>query len=217
MYLTRCGINRARRGTRRLLASPQRVHAAVMAAFPPSDTSDRVLWRIDTRDHRTDLLVVSCHRPDLTHLVEQAGWPTTQTWETREYSPFLDRLATGQRWAFRLTANPVRNLPSDEGRGQVKAHVTAAQQQEWFLRRTSQLGIQVPTSSLGVPEMVVRDRRTARFERREEAAGREVTVAMATFDGLLDVVAPDLLRQALTAGIGRAKAYGCGLLTLARP
>lgn len=217
MYLTRCGINPARRGARRLLASPQRVHAAVQAGFPPSDPNERILWRLDTGNDRSDLFIVSPDRPDLTHVVEQAGWPTTQTWEAREYSPFLDRLAAGQRWAFRLTANPVRSLPRDAGRGRVSAHVTVAQQQEWFLRRAQQLGIEVPASSLGVPELVVRDRRTARFERREATAGRQVTVVMATYEGVLDVIEPALLRQALTAGIGRAKAYGCGLLTLARP
>jgi CRISPR system Cascade subunit CasE len=79
-YLTRFDINTARRAARDLLGSPQRMHAAVLAAFPPgSNTSpdERVLWRLDHQEHHAVLYLVSPHRPDLTHLVESVGWPTT--------------------------------------------------------------------------------------------------------------------------------------------
>lgn len=36
-----------------------------------------------------------------------------------------------------------------------------------------------------------------------------------TFDGRLEVTDPAALRRTLTQGIGKAKAYGCGLITLA--
>jgi CRISPR system Cascade subunit CasE len=42
-----------------------------------------------------------------------------------------------------------------------------------------------------------------------------VTVTRVTYDGRLRVVDPDALRRTLTAGLGKAKAYGCGLMTLA--
>ncbi|WP_373920440.1 type I-E CRISPR-associated protein Cas6/Cse3/CasE [Streptomyces sp. B29(2018)] len=44
----------------------------------------------------------------------------------------------------------------------------------------------------------------------------DVHLRTATYDGLLDVADPDTLRQTLTDGIGHGKAYGYGLLTLAR-
>ena len=44
-----------------------------------------------------------------------------------------------------------------------------------------------------------------------------MTLGVATFEGVLEVTDPDALRRALTHGIGRGKAYGCGLMTLARP
>src|SRR5690606_28031685 len=53
MYLTRFQINPARRNARKLLSSPQAMHAAVRAAF--QDAADyerpgaRTLWRIDTQ------------------------------------------------------------------------------------------------------------------------------------------------------------------------
>src|ERR1700754_2263612 len=117
MHLTRFEINLARRAARRLLASPQRVHAAVLAAFPDysmeEQSEGRVLWRLDDGRHDNVLYIVSPGKPDLTHLVETVGRPT-YGWQTRNYTPFLNRLTTGDRWAFRLRANPVHNArPAD--------------------------------------------------------------------------------------------------------
>ncbi|MBO3129039.1 type I-E CRISPR-associated protein Cas6/Cse3/CasE [Dermatophilus congolensis] len=216
MFLTRFGINTSRRGARHLLSAQQRMHAAVLAGFP-SETPGRVLWRVDSSPTKTDLFIVSPKRPDLTHLVEQAGWPTTATWDTADYTPFLERLEEGQKWAFRLTANPVRNINAGPNeRGKVKAHVTPAQQQEWLMRRAGKCGFSIAQTETRDPNLVVKNRNAARFERRHAQQGRNVTIAMATYDGLLHVTDPDALRAALTEGIGRAKAYGCGLMTLAK-
>jgi CRISPR system Cascade subunit CasE len=46
-------------------------------------------------------------------------------------------------------------------------------------------------------------------------AGSLITVASVLFDGILEVVDTALLREALQTGIGRAKSYGQGLLSLA--
>lgn len=216
MYLTRFEINTARRGARALLASPQRLHAAVLAGFPPgrATTSDgRALWRVDQRDQHAVLYLVSPHRPDLTHLVEQAGWPTTEGWATRDYTPLLDRLATGQRWQFRLTANPVhsRRKTEDAARSQRFGHVTVTQQTDWLLRRAEQHGFTVAIGEHKEPDVAVRGRATLRFRRQDQW----VTLDTAVFDGHLEITDPAALRAALTQGIGHGKAYGCGLLTLA--
>src|SRR5213079_2336680 len=103
MYLTRFRINAARIGARKLLSSRQVMHGAVMASFPDAGPAagdgPRVLWRLD-HNSRIDiqLYIVSPERPDLTHLVEQAGWPTTTGWQTYEYARFLKQLATGDTW-----------------------------------------------------------------------------------------------------------------------
>lgn len=217
MYLTRFEMNTVRRGTRDLLASPHRLHAAVLAAFPtgqrePTDDG-RILWRLDQRGHHTQLYIVSPHQPDLTHLVEAAGWPATQNWDTRSYAPLLDRLAVGGQWAFRLAANPVRSRPKspDATRSQRLGHVTVAQQTTWLLDRASRNGFTVPETDAKQPDVAVHGRRIWKFPRE----GHTVTLATAVFEGRLEATDPDVLRRALTHGIGPAKGYGCGLLTLA--
>ncbi|MER8009723.1 type I-E CRISPR-associated protein Cas6/Cse3/CasE [Streptomyces sp. NPDC094149] len=254
MFLTRFRVNTARSGARRLLSSPQAMHAAVMSSFPtllPTDTPSaggpRVLWRLDhTSRAEVMLYLVSPDRPDLTHLVEQAGWPAAAAahpdqpgWQSRPYGPLLDRLTTGDRWAFRLTANPVHHARrKDDEPTKRTAHLTPVHQMGWLLKRQETCGFRVlekaddqrllpsGTTRTKQPhsgdryELTVRDKRTLAFDKSRSTAtqgGRRAPVSLVTvtFDGRLEITDPQLLRSALTQGIGKAKAYGCGLLTLA--
>ncbi|MCT7353120.1 type I-E CRISPR-associated protein Cas6/Cse3/CasE [Streptomyces sp. 15-116A] len=254
MFLTRFRVNTARPGARRLLSSPQAMHAAVMSSFPhilPSDSpapdAPRVLWRLDQRARAEVLLyVVSPDRPDLTHLVEQAGWPAAAApgnpgWQTRAYTPLLDRLTTGDRWAFRLTANPVHTIRRKEGEPRkLTAHRTPVHQMGWLLdeKRQQRLGFRVcekPADRRLLPEgtthhkhphpgdryeLAIRDTRPLTFNKARGTDARRdrdkpVTVVTVTFEGRLEVTDPAALRRTLTQGVGRARAYGCGLLTLA--
>lgn len=217
MYLTQMHLNPSRRGTRWLLASPQRMHAAVLSSFPPGSATEspagRVLWRVDSSevDKTVTLYVSSPTSPDLTGIVEQAGWPATDHgWRSAPMTSLLDRLEKGQQWGFRLTANPVHSLAVPGERGKRFGHVTVEQQQQWFLDRTAGWGFAVEPSAV-----TVHSRRQLSFSRRSDGTDRTVTVAMATYDGVLTVTDPGLLSRALCHGVGRAKAYGCGLLTLA--
>ncbi|MFI6288352.1 type I-E CRISPR-associated protein Cas6/Cse3/CasE [Streptomyces sp. NPDC051018] len=261
MYLTRFRVNTARPGARRLLSSPQSLHAAVMSSFPgllPSDpdgpgTRDseapRVLWRLD-HNARAEvfLYVVSPDRPDLTHLVEQAGWPAaaltpeTPGWQTRPYSPFLDRLTEGDTWAFRLTANPVHHIRRKDGEPTKRtAHLTPIHQMGWLLDegRQARAGFRIiekrederllPGGTTHMSktehhgdryELAVRDQRSLSFSKScDDRASKRgpVSLVTVTFDGRLEVTDPGALRRTLTQGLGKAKAYGCGLMTLAPP
>lgn len=217
MHLTQFEINAARRGARGLLSSPQRMHAAVLSCFTSAErdptAEGRILWRVDQRGTQTLLYLASPHRPDLTNLAEQAGWPTKQTWRIGDYARLLDRLAPGDEWAFRLTANPVHSGRKEGAeRSQRFGHVTVAQQETWLTTRAERLGFAINVGAHKELDLIIRDRRTQRFQRD----GRTVTLATATYEGRLTVTEPDALRVALTCGIGPAKGYGCGLLTLAR-
>lgn len=228
--LTRILLNPQSRGGRRLLTNPQAMHAAVRASFPPDidETDARVLWRVDRHENTHTLYIVGPEEPDRRVIVDQAGW-ATRPGETADYEPFLDRLMRGQHWAFRLVANPVSSAAPEPGqkRGRVVPHVTAAQQEAWLAERAAASGFTLTLADendAGVPPSVlVTERRALTFSKDRGSNGpsggrrREVTLRTARFDGVLEVTDVDVLRGALTHGLGRAKAYGCGLITLARP
>jgi CRISPR system Cascade subunit CasE len=219
MFLTRFQINPARRNARKLLSSPHAMHAAVRAAFPVADDYERAaartLWRLDVPSTATvHLYIVSPGRPDLTHLIEQVGWPTSdQAWVTREYDGLLDSLRQGQSWAFRLTANPTHN-----GRNTAEAKETQrfgylreSEQVQWLTSRAEKHGFVVAHQHDGHPNLRLHRRQTQSFKR----GMGNVTLTTATYDGILQVTDADAFRRVLVGGIGHAKAYGCGLLTLA--
>lgn len=219
MFFSSFQINPVRRGAQRLLASPHALHAAVLAGFPdPAATSEgRVLWRLDNREHDVRLFIVSPTQPDMTHLAEQAGWPSLpETWDAKPYGKLLDRVTEGQTYHFRLTANPTRSTRAQHGeRGKPRGHVTVTQQEQWLLDRQDQHGFAIGSRQVtdGEPShaLSVRDRKLLVFHRRET----KVTLRVVTYEGSLMVRDRDAFVAALCNGIGRAKGYGCGLLTVA--
>lgn len=223
MYISRIALNPERLEAKKLLASPACMHSAVEHAFPPSsprnDSDGRILWRVDMlkESHQVWLYVVSPDKPDFSHVVEQAGWPLHPEWETRDYRPLLDRIAVGQHWAFRLRANPVRKVRKDKGRrenpavvGKIMGEVTADQQLKWLSDRAERYGFSIDGAGDNL-QCQVKNRRKERFRHGDGT----VTLSTAQFDGTLTVTDADLFRTTLTHGIGRAKGFGCGLLTVA--
>ncbi|WP_030894736.1 MULTISPECIES: type I-E CRISPR-associated protein Cas6/Cse3/CasE [Streptomyces] len=162
-----------------------------------------------------------------------------------DYTPLLDGLAAGQEYAFRLTANPVQNTKrpdkltseqetrlkaagGDRVRGFRLGHRTASAQFGWLLRRCERAGFTIPQVRAAAapapglaleeetepaPDAVLTRRDVHRFRKKKH--GAPITLSTASFQGRLRVTDVETLRTSLLAGIGPAKAYGCGLLTLA--
>ena len=95
--------------------------------------------------------------------------------------------------------------------------LTLEQQKQWMREQAKRGGFSLTYSGIGDEEhdtFEVAYRSTIGFKKIPTDKER-VTLSVATFEGSLIIEDADELRQALCAGIGKAKAYGCGLLTLA--
>jgi len=231
-YLSEIPLNPLRRQTQSLLANPQKLHAAVMGGLPYESDRGRRLWRLDQREHRVDLLVLSPVRPSWDHLVEQAGWPGAEGGGARmaSYDPLMALLMVGRQFSFRLRANPVQNVrrpeyptareslrmnDPDRTRSLRVGQRTVSHQLDWFLARCSgdddRWGFTV--GARDDPSVALVHRQTLRFSKGKGLP--DVVIGTATFEGRLTVTDVDVMRRSLLGGIGSAKAYGCGLLTLA--
>lgn len=220
-YLSKIDLNPLRRGAQRLLSNPQALHAAVLGGLPHQPVTERVLWREERHPHVCSLLVLTRSEPSWEHIVEQAGWSAgAAAGLVRDLAPVLDMAVRGREFGFKVRANPVMSVkPSGREhvdgpvRGVRRPHMTAGHQLEWFLTRAREgrWGFAIgPEDAPGV-QLVARER--VRFAR---VSGRPpVTLSRATFEGRLQVTDPEVFRQTLLDGIGPAKAYGCGLLTVA--
>lgn len=218
MYLSEITINLNRRAGRDLVSSPQRLHGVVLGCFSPGGSvSDqaRTLWRLDQGKVAPKLLISSPLKPDFEGLSESVGWMNGAAHRSAPYDGFLSSLQEGQVWRFRLVANPtiaVRNEQNPKGRGKRLAHVTVAQQTHWLLGRADRLGVLFAPNDTAPPVVLTR-RQILEFTKGP--GSRRVTIASAQLDGAFSVKDPLLLREALVHGVGGAKAYGCGLMTLA--
>lgn len=245
MFLTRFPLNLSKWETRAMLSDPHKMHAAVAACFPPqrgdsdAESIGRVLWRVDRLSEGGSVLfITSPGKPSLVGLDKQIGWPDLdRQWETRSYDRFLASLKEGQRWAFRLVANPVvsrSKIKNDRGESKRIGHLTELQQAAWLIGKEAYRGLETPVpelfqkaessraerngfsiaidGKLGIPQLVVSDSRKISF-----AGGgkRRISLVTARYDGVLEVTDGDLLRRALVNGIGHAKGFGCGMMTLA--
>jgi CRISPR system Cascade subunit CasE len=216
MYISRVKLDAALRSTRSALANPQQMHAMVAQCFDASperrgsgrdSERQRPLWRIDTLKGSTYLLVVSAMAPDFTLLLPQLSSAMHSEALVKDYDAFLARLAAGKTMRFRLCANPVHSVMqagSPEARGKIFGHVTVQQQKNWLEQRSLKYGFELLSFDV-----------VSRGERRFKRQKATVTLTVANYEGLLAIRNADLLKAALVEGIGRAKAYGCGLLTLA--
>lgn len=208
MYLTRVELNTERRETMRALSSPGILHGAVERCF--AGERKRRLWRVDTLGHKTYVLILSEDMPDCSGITAQFGY-AGMPWETKNYDALLSRLAEGQVWRFRLRANPVHSKSaSKDARGTVYAHVTTGYQKKWLLDRAEKNGFALNDDDFDVVD--------TKWELFKKHSNEKTILSISTveFEGVLRVTDREAFIAALTNGIGRAKAYGCGLLTIMR-
>lgn len=210
MYLSRVRINETKRETMRALASPGIIHGMLETCFDYEKRA-RKLWRLDPLNGGLYLLVLSEDEPDFARLTAQIGFSADKG-EIRDYSVLLSRIENGQKWRFRLCANPIKSLKTKEGeRGKKLAHVTREQQCQWLIERAEKNGFAIERNDFDVVH-------TRWYEFQKSKNDKQtVTIRTAVFEGLLTVTDAELFCTALTQGIGRAKSYGCGLMTVIRP
>lgn len=244
MYLTKFPLNMSRRESRRMLAAPYSLHAAIAGSFPCQQSESeagRLLWRVDRGDDGlATLYIVSPDAPSLVGLDEQIGWPDLPPqWKTRDYGPLLNSIRNGQTYQFRLVANPVvsrRAIRAERGSSKRLPHLTTLQQASWLVGKEAyaEAGVDLPdfiaqadstraersgfevcrVDDDGSLQLVVSDSKVVKFP--QGASRRTITLATVRYDGILRVTDADRLRHALTFGMGHGKGFGCGLLTLAQ-
>lgn len=143
--------------------------------------------------------------------------------------PFSPALKTGDLLAFRLRANPTVAKSVAGKRGQradvlmaAKYPFTAGKERtsqacseavdqaarQWLVERASQWGFRLPVE----PQVDA-----YRQHALPKGKGRTIRFSSVDYEGLLEVSEPGRLIETLALGVGRAKAFGCGLMLIRRP
>lgn len=160
------------------------------------------------------IIVQSAARPDWDYAFHNACHLLAAKPQCREFSPSFDK---GQRLRFRLLTNPTRRLsprslgpdgkPVHHGIGR-RVPVPNDQLASWLTRRAENGGFMADKASLTIQPGYV-------YVRKESAKSGQ-RLRSCRYEGLLTVTDTERFRQTIIQGIGPAKAFGFGLLTVAR-
>lgn len=228
MFLMRAFLDPTSREVRADLKSPEGLHKTVMRAFPdhvgPSPRRELgVLHRLDEDRDRLVLLVQSRVRPSvdrwpagyLLKLGDDVDWSASMVDSNpavRDLATERARIEAGDRFMFRLVANTTKKIatksgPDGERKNGTRVPVRGDDERiQWFDRHATASGFGREQGTVRITEVAPRGR----------GGAKGLTFAGALFEGSLRVNDAVAFRAALDAGIGPAKAYGFGLLSVRR-
>ena len=199
LFLSRVELNPYKEKTLRALESPNLFHGAIESSLPGERV--RNLWRIDTVKGRKYILLLTQEIPELSCFISQFGFEKDpSSYSTKEYGPFVGRIKDGQKWSFRLTANPVTRA-----KNKASACTGKDRQLQWLLDRAEGHGF-------AVDDISIKETKWLDFLKGRERYN--VHIFSVQYEGILTVTDSALFKKALSEGIGREKAYGMGLLTV---
>ncbi len=214
LYLSRLTFNTRDVAARNILGDWYGLHRLLWSAFPDAERggAGRVLFRVDaaTSNCLPRAVVQSDLEPNWEE-IEQRSLLRERV-SLRVLSP---QLAEGDRLRFLLRANPTRREPGrhaihpETGKpkdGPRRALLREDEQREWLDRHGRAGGfrpLDVQVNDRGVIDV------------RKPPSVR-IRYACIDFEGIIEVTDPDALLVTLRNGIGSAKGFGFGLLSLAR-
>lgn len=220
MFLHRIHLDPRCREARRDLSDPYQLHSTLCRAFSEPDkkcSEGEFLWRLEPE---TDLagcpriLVQSRTIPDWTKIGVNGWLASADPAVNLNDRLQLDSLNVGQRFRFRLRANPcvTRN-------GKRLGLLRLEEQEKWLERKGAQHGFSLPRlASFDISE-ASHERVDVRISqeqmlRGQQHSGNGIRIFSVLYDGILAVTEPTHFRDVLQTGIGHGKVMGLGLMSV---
>jgi len=172
------------------------------------------LFRIDPQQGGSAVVLVqSATQPNWDYAFHNAGHLLRCPPQVRRFSPAF---SVGQMLRFRLLANPTKRLCSQSKvRGQPveeswigkRVPVPTDMLEDWLTARAEPAGFRVARLSSVQAGFV--------YMNNTREPGKGLRLRSARYEGVLEVTDPARFQAALVGGVGPAKAFGFGLLSLA--
>ncbi len=205
MFLSKLKLDLEKSGAYALDIDPEYQHKVVMSGF--GDSPGRVLFRLESSSFRlragstAAMLVQSEDAPD---------WSRSRLADCCAFDvkEFDFNFSKGQRYIFRLRANPTvkKRLPGKQNGARVGIE-NENDQIKWLQKKGLRNGFLLIKEAIWDEGLI----RSSKY-----AAGRELIFKSVRFEGVLEVENPERFERAVVKGIGSAKAFGFGLLSLAK-
>lgn len=245
LYLSRLLLDPRSRQVMSEMAHPYEMHRTLMRAFPNMEGQTEakarekfsVLFRAeaDEKSRFVKVYVQSRAEPDWSFLDGLNGYlcdgAEALAYEHKDIWPAWQKLQSGRILYFRLRANPTKRIAKegDPLKGKRVELRREDDQIAWLHRKGRGMREDMPGGfdlltkkfrdgqgkEFLVPRVHVSPEGKYTGRKKDAAGGRSTTHFAVHFDGLLRVTDPDAFRQTLVRGIGSAKAFGFGLLSVA--
>ena len=169
-----------------LRSLPASVHRLVMRGFPSTEhDSPRAKWGILYRVEPSGVVLVQS--------AIEPDWSAVAPPESVSIRLLSPKINIGQVYAFRIAINPV---VVQRGR-RVPVPV-----EDWLAKRD--LGAELDIAHVDYSRIT-----------DTSGDGHRVTLSVARVEGVLKVADTGRLQEVLTKGVGKSRAYGCGMLSIA--
>lgn len=227
------------------LRNPYRVHQRLCMAFPSRERRERdkeflqpydpaefgakhvhdnrsgrtgFLFRVDPAPGGSPVVVVqSGCPPDWGYAFHNAQYLLAAPPQTTKFEPQFDR---GQQLRFRLRVNPTVKKKRPGRKNGARVGVPRTGLMDWLSRKGTENGFKLVSKEDEQdrdPRWQVATGLVQAWKGRndDDEPSKKMSFFCATVDGILEVVEPRLFVSTVHTGIGPAKAFGFGLLSLA--
>jgi CRISPR system Cascade subunit CasE len=186
--------------------NPYEIHRALWQLFSNQPAEKRsFLFRVEHQERWTNSEI----------LLQSEKDPNTENKDIRILArrQYILNLKKGQRLRFRLRANPTKKIKASSGRIHPKKEpkkirvplIKEAEQRDWLERKIN--------SFCSLEMLIIHWEVPIYFRKNKEKRTGKIQTIL--YDGIFIVNDPDNLMHQLKQGIGPAKAFGCGLISLA--
>lgn len=204
VYLSKLILNTGDLRALRALTNGYEMHRFIWSAFPYAEDGGpgRVLFRTEpfVPGREVIVLVQSEKEPDW-HLHVHDG--LLERYDRKEFTP---KLLVGQILRFRLRANPTARKPAGAQQS-VRVGLFGEERQRVWLERKAEAG--------GFKLLDCRIEGCGNTDSRKPGAKDSIRHLGVDFEGTLEVTDSGLFLKTLESGIGSAKGFGFGLLSVA--
>jgi len=256
LFISRLILNPRSRRVANELLHPYEMHRTLMHAFkkvqiePETEARSRLgmLFRAeqDNNHNEVKVYVQSLFEPDWDYLYDIENYLYKSTYlsecDCKDVWPVYQRIRCGQKFMFRLRANPTKRIGNSEGNVKGKRVELSSEEDQinWLIRKGKAIngaldeGFLIPQTEIedengmisSIPCVKVRpegktvNKKYSRVTKSDLDVGKEtishkMTHYAAVFDGVMEVTNPDEFIRIIVSGIGPAKAFGFGLLSIA--
>ena len=206
LWLTQVRMNIRNREARRDLRDVVDLHRTVMSMFPDVSSNEArqsmgVLYRLDVVNERPVLLVQAPVRPDPKKLPDGYGDVALTS-----LISLINQFQDGLTIRYRIMANATKRPNSGQLKGK-RIALGVEDAKKWWAERASEAGIMLIDEPTFVAEILT----------GTSLNKSQLTLRPWRVDGIAAIVDINRLTNTLKTGIGRGKAYGCGMLSVAIP